>query len=838
MKTFSRCSLLMAGAALAALSTTAVAADNAGAGAIEEVVVTANRRTDTVHNVPMSVEALTSAAIEAQGLKTAQDLARAVPALRISPISGSLTAAAFGSDVAIRGITSSSGSPTTGVYIDDVPIQVRRLSGATGGGVVFPQLFDLQRVEVLRGPQGTLYGASSQGGTIRFITKQPSFSEKSGYVRGEASSTEHGDPSFEIGGSVGGPILEDRLAFNLTAWTRHEGGYIDHLSRFTGKPVAKDTNDADHRLVHAQLAWKPAERATITLSYLYSENRQKDSDQYWLDVPRLTSTSGPAGRVTTTNYGPYKYGPYTSGYNLNIGDKFYTSDSQVEARRWPHKDFMRLPSATFDYDFDKVAVKLVSSLLEVHNTTQPNYSMSTPVARGGTALSGGFNALPDASPFIANMPVLDAPSLMNSRIQSHTEELRFSSNNSESRLSWVAGAYYNKTRISSYADQRLNLADFTNATALGLSTVSPIIFGFSQTQAMEEIQVAAFGEATFSITEKLKATAGARESRDKFKYKLINAGPIFGITGPPVVAVDSGIAESSFTPKFGLQYIINSNNNLYANASKGFRAGGVNPTVNPICGPALIAAGFPNGAPTTLKSDSLWSYEAGAKMRGLGGRATLNASVFRTDWKNVQTNILLTCGSNFNANAAKVRSQGFDLEGSINVLDGLTLSGSVAYTDAQYKGTVRSSPTTVLIADGDLLPYTPKWSGNIGALYNFELASRQAYVRADYQFRSGVVQTLGPTTISYGPDMYRLSGTNYVTARAGLKLNEQIDLSVFVDNLTASKDELSTSGLANILGRNNCLNGPACTSFVKNAPVGTAITFRPRTWGLAASYRY
>ena len=845
MRNLSKFRILLAGVAISAFTTPAlaaaaeedVAANGSSAAPNGDIIVTATRRSETVHNVPMSIAAVSNASIEAQSVKTGQDLARIVPALRISPTSGSLGAAAFGTEVAIRGIASTSGSPTTGIYIDDVPIAVRRLNGAMGGGTAFPQLFDMDRVEVLRGPQGTLYGGSTEGGAIRFITKQPSFSKFSATVRGEVAVQEHGAPNYEAGFSIGGPIAEDKLAFNLTGWIRRDGGYVDHLSRFTGKAIAENTNAADRHYVHAQLAWKPTERATISLSYLYSDTDQKDSDQFWLDVPRLTSLLGPTGATNTYNYGPYKYGPYTTGYNLNIGDQFYTSNSQIKASLWPHRDSMHLPVATFDYDFDGVSVKLVSSYLWVKNETRPNYSMSTPSSRGGTALVGGFNGLPDNSPFVANLPVLDAPAYQYGKIRSWTEELRLSSNNPDSRLTWVIGAYFNRTRIDAYGDQNLNNQDMINAIRFGLSTTTPISFGFSQTSVSQEVQLAAFGEATFKVTDRLRVTAGVRETHNKFDYKLINDGPIFGITTGPVTAINSSVSENSFTPKFGLQYIANDNLNLYANAAKGFRAGGINPTINPICAASLAAAGFAAGAPADVKSDSLWTYEAGAKIRGMGGRARLNASAFYTKWKDVQTNITLTCGSSFNANAAQIVSKGFDLEGSFKVADALTISASLAYTDARYSGTVRSSPTTTLIEDGDRVAYIPKWSGNVSGQFDFKVGSHESYIRADYQFQTDFVQTLGPTTISYGPDMFSLPGTNYVALRAGMKFNN-FDVSIFANNLTASTDKLSTSGLANILGRASCQDGAACNVYLRNGPVGTATTYRPRTWGISASYRY
>jgi outer membrane receptor protein involved in Fe transport len=829
----------MLGAAASVIVGLAAAADVRQTGAeLEEVVVTATRREDTIHNVPMSIAAVTAAAIENLGLTTGQDLARVVPALRISPTSGSLGAAAFGSDVAIRGISSSSGAPTTGVYIDDVPLMVRRLSGAMAGGIAFPQLFDLDRVEVLRGPQGTLFGSSSEGGTIRFITRQPSFTEFSGSARSGWAMQEHGSPSYELGATANGPIIGDKLAVSVTAWQRRDGGYVDHISRFTGATIAKDSNSTTRDHLQAKLAWK-SERAKLGLSYLYSRNVADDSDQFFLNVPQMRATVGPAGQQTTYTYGPYNfYGPYTTAMNTNIGDNFYRSDGQLSPLPWTRSDQLGLTSGTFDYDFGKMTVKLMSSYLLVNNKANPNYALSTPVGRGGTGLFGGNNALPDSSPFIANLPYVDGPSRQNGRIEEYIDELRFASNNSDSRLSWVAGLYYNSTKVSAYADQYINLTDLINATAIGTSTSSPIALGFVQVQNAKEVQSAAFGEATVKITEKLHATAGVRFSRNEFSYKLQQAGPILGLPASPLTnSVDARTSENATTPKFGLQYVVNDNYNVYATAAKGTRPGGVNFTIPPICAAALALAGFPNGAPAAFNSDSLTSYELGSKMRALDGRLKFNASAYRIDWDKVQANITLSCGSNFNANAAKAVSQGFDIDAAYQILPGLTLSGTLAYTDAKYKGAVRSNPTTTLIEDGDRIPFISKWSGTFSTQYNFRVASFASYIRADYQYQGNFTQTLGPTTTSYAPDMFLLPGTKYLSARAGLTFDKW-DVALSVQNLTASTDRISTAGMANVLGRGSCLNAPTCTSYVRNAPAGFGTTFRPRTWGITGNYKF
>ena len=290
-----------------------------GAAELGEVVVTATRREDTVQNIPLSITAVTPQQVVRQGLKSAQDLSRIAPALRVGQTNGGSTGGSTGNvDVAIRGIRSTVGAATTGLYIDDIPIQQRNLNGQAGGGAALPQFFDLERVEVLRGPQGTLFGGSSEGGTVRFITAQPSLTRRSAYALAEGSKTKDGDTNYEAGLAVGGPIIQDKLGFRVSGWFRHDAGYLDHVSRFSGRTIAENTNEADHAIFQGSLIWKPTDRASVTVGYLHLQDKWEDTDNWWEDFPRYTSDVGPVGAPRVFTYGPYNFGPYKTGQNSNV----------------------------------------------------------------------------------------------------------------------------------------------------------------------------------------------------------------------------------------------------------------------------------------------------------------------------------------------------------------------------------------------------------------------------------------------------------------------------------------------------------------------------------------
>src|SRR5215471_9941122 len=200
----------------------AAAAETAPAG-LQEVVVTATRREENLSRVPISVTALTQDALDSRGIKDFSEVARFTPGVNFDN-SGT-------NNISIRGISGTGGAGTTGIYIGDTPIQMRAL--AFNPDEALPKSFDLDRIEVLRGPQGTLFGSGSEGGTVRYITTQPSLTKTSIYSRAELATTEGGDPSYEAGIAVGGPLVDGKLGARVTVWYRRDGGWIDHIDPYT-----------------------------------------------------------------------------------------------------------------------------------------------------------------------------------------------------------------------------------------------------------------------------------------------------------------------------------------------------------------------------------------------------------------------------------------------------------------------------------------------------------------------------------------------------------------------------------------------------------------------------
>jgi outer membrane receptor protein involved in Fe transport len=796
---------------------------------LSEVVVTATKQADTVSRVPLSITAVSEQNLVEQGVKNAQDLSRVVPALTVTTSN-----TGNGATVAIRGIASTVGAQTTGVYLDDTPLQRRNgLGGVVGNGTIFPQIFDLERIEVLRGPQGTLYGGSSQGGTIRFITPQPSLTRFSGQARLELATTKNGDLTYEGGVAAGGPIVEDKLGFRASVWSKRVGGYLDHVSRLTGKTLAENTNSEDAFASRLAMTWAPTERLRITPAVYYSRNKFNDSDQFWEDVPQFTVAARTTAGYThpAFTYGPYNfYGPYKTGDNCWIGDQF-VNQVQDCSREPTRTSELLLPSLTLDYSFPTMDVKSVTSYIEDLNRGWSDFTYNE------------LNSLQGGAQFVADLPFYQSTFLYQNKRTGITEELRFSSNAPESRLSWVGGLFFSNIRTNSFAWLVQPLLGEATRVILNQTVqqrygapLMPGGIGQIRDQNFTETEVAGFGEATFKVTDKLKLLAGVRVSRAEIKYRQLNYGAQNGFLDPTLTnggLADGSQTESPVTPKAGISYQIDPGKMIYVNASKGFRIGGVNlPPPVPRCTSDLQALGIAS-TPGTYESDTVWNYEAGAKLR-LFNKVQLNSSVFRIDWKNVQVNYNLpTCNHSYVVNSGSARSQGFDVQAQAKVVGGLSVSAQVGYTDAKYTSALTSPApaSALLILKGDRLP-TPKWSLNLGAQYDFAFAGRyDAYVRADYQYASSYASTFGPGTSSYRPDQYIFPSADFVTMRAGVRM-DRIELSVFANNLFNSTDVLSRTG-----GRSGC-NNAACTAPRTVVPVYFDTTYRPRTIGATLQYRF
>jgi outer membrane receptor protein involved in Fe transport len=856
-----------------------------------EVVVTATRQSDTVNRVPLSVTAVTQRTLDQQGVKNVQDLARTVPGVTFRRSGGEANPT-----VTIRGIGSALGSPTTGIYLDDVAIQKRDTNGAySGNGSPFPQLFDLERVEVLRGPQGTLYGGSAQGGAVRFITPTPSLTRYSSYARTEVSHVEGGGTSYEAGVAVGGPIVQDKLGFRVSAWGRHTAGYLDHVSLFTGKEFAKDTNKRNAAAYRITLLWQPFEGLRITPAVYWGKEHFADTDTFSENIPELTFRSGVFTNQGTTQSGvryDFPNTTFTGGtfgpFNWLGRDKSYVGfypdmTSTPTLVQSPRDGKLFVPSLTLDYDAASwLSIKSITAVtydlskgyngsgLGGHrntvfpNVTNPQFVTAasiTAATPNGTAIPGGVG---NTLIFIPGYTQRYTEGHYYFQRNGFSQEIRFSTP-ADRPLSIVAGLFFSNQRYHLRLEEPGNeeqsaiwlrgvgeewFMGTTNLLNDGKGTPAQVgVAGLHayRAQYFRDREKAAFGEVSYRFLEKFKATAGVRVAEIEVDYLQYTNGSVFGNTGgfvgspaPPTIVtnpnqghpfanqpgdptfniITGAQKERPISPKVGLSYQATERNLFYVTYSTGYRAGGINQPAPPgNCAPTLAALGITT-TPTEYASDKIASYEGGAKLR-LFNRLQVNTSVFYIDWKNPQiTQRLTQCGHTYVDNAGKAHSKGVDVEAT-GRFGPITLSGSVAYTNAEYDETVMTKVPAgvtpqVVVSKGDELG-APKWQATFSAQYDFSLFSRNAYIRADAQYSGRYLRTPGPASFSYSPLVYRGAPTTFVTARAGLNFG-RIDASIFVTNLTDEESRLN----------------------VGNTPPSLAVTgstYRPREIGLQLTYR-
>jgi outer membrane receptor protein involved in Fe transport len=883
------------GAALAASAAHAQAQPQAAeATGLEQVVVTATRQSDTVNRVPLSIAAVTQQTLDQQGIKQVSDLTRLVPGLNAA--GGSVTSGV--ATFSIRGIVGGTGAATTGVYLDDTSLTKRANNGVNqNNGAPLPILFDLERVEVLKGPQGTLYGGSSQGGTIRFITPEPSLNRYSGLLRLEGRTIKGGEPGYEIGAAAGGPIVEDKLGLRASIMRRKTPGYIDAYSPYTNKLAFKDANSSLDQMARVAVKWQVTDRLSAIVSAYGSKTTteggpgsptevfSKKADgslaapgetfttpQVCIDTrqvatfvpyqPNLPVGTAPAATAKTpvgctastpaanqyirpaVTYGPFDY--------LGKDDALQTGQQTLTGS----ETRLDVYDLTFNYDFEHMTVKAITSYVHDASYAESNggedptqqQSIVGGPAFGTTVTTGNPPGAVRGFPLFGFKPDYPGHFTSSSKRRGLQQEIRFSSAGDQRPLTWVAGIYYSNNTIHQlyyYADRGL---EETEQLLFGLSVAQR--YGISNICACDTFleakindnEIAAFSEANYWITDKLHVTGGLRFSRVSFKFDQVNHG-VFASRYPNSANsyVVGQTTDSPTTPKVGLTYDFTPNNLVYVTAAKGFRAGGSNsPVTQSVCQTGLDQFGITsNDVPAAFAPDSVWSYEAGGKFRLLDNKMQLNGAVYRIDWTGIQSTFSIPgCGQTFVQNGGKARSQGADVQAQFRPIQPMTLSLNVGYTDAKYIDPVAGPRGLVpgvapSINAGDHFAI-PKWQVSASVNYNFRVMGIESYARADYQWQGSYT---GPGSFGvavYNPFTFKRVAQDTMNARVGMRF-ERLELNLYSNNILGERDETGSASR----GVSGCAAGnQACSVFTTFNPFVAAGYERPRENGIQANYRF
>ena len=803
---------------------TAAPAEAAAASPLEEVVVTATRREESLSKIAVSVTAMTQEGLDIRGVKDIEGLARFTPGINVDN-SGT-------NNIAIRGIASSGGAGTTGIYIDDTPIQMRALAFNPDEAV--PKSFDIDRIEVLRGPQGTLFGAGSMGGTVRYITTQPSLTKSSIYGRSEISYTQDGDPSYEAGLAVGGPLIDNTLGARLSVWYRKDGGWIDRINPDTLALSGERVNYTDSTVARFAAVWAPNDSWTVTPSIYYEYQKKNDVSNYW------TLYSNPSSNHYVSANPSQLFSP----------DELYLPALKIEGN---FSAFQLISNTSYYHRIDTTGYDGTLYNLGFYQQFFP-FSPLDPLLIDGQGIHLNnplYNpaGVPGAEGYRAKGEVDNTQ-------QNFTQEIRLQSNDANAKLLWTTGVFFASNR-QDYLEQIIdpNVGNLLRAIytgtgnslgptatpndyvlsffGIGFDPSHPMDSYFLQTHAKDE-QLALFGEGSYRFTDQWKLTAGARYAHMKFSFNSITGGPqLYDVT----TALQSDKTESAFTPKLSLSFQADPRDLYYATYAKGFRpGGGNNPVPYASCAADFKTFGIP-GAPPTYNSDTVDSFEVGAK-NNFNNRVKLASSVYYIKWHNIQQTVIPPiCQISFISNLGQATAKGLDVQADVAITNDLTMDLTAGYTEARYTKDSRLSPDPSLapiVVNGDAIvgqggqPGAP-FTASIGLEYHFSAFDKNSFARADYEYE-GAPKWVGPSqdpgSGQYDQANYKLPSTGFLTLRGGVELGEW-SASAFVDNLT------DTHPVTNYDWTIDPLNGP--NSYLNR--VQRNYTFRPRTIGLTLTYR-
>jgi outer membrane receptor protein involved in Fe transport len=711
---------------------------------LAEIVVTAEKRESTVQKTPISMTAISGSELQAQGLSDFQSVAQQVPGISFK------TSGPGQTEYEMRGLTSTGGeSPTVGFYLDDAVLTPAAMA-QNGKTVIDPSLFDLNRVEVLRGPQGTLYGAGSMGGTIKLVTNQPD--PKAFAINAEVigSDTANGG-GFNHTENVmlNIPLMQDVIALRIVGTDKYIDGWIDRkvVSPFpvevnnstargdvAGAPVIADHSHSNTERLQAGRALllvQPNDRFSVTAGAMHQNLRQDALNI--IDSPPLNEA----------HYQPF-----------DVSE--------------PFKDTFDLYTLTAKFNFDPFQVTSATAYWDrQQNQTQD-------ISEAMQDYIGGFFGPPAAFPFLPNQTVtegggtffgLGAGSISeDDYTRQFSEELRVASTG-DGPLQWLAGGYYSSFGATSH------VFSFYPVTADGFNGNFGTNNLADNHRKVDIDQYALFGNVSYQLPNNFKVTAGAR-------YYLYHSNSVTSVSGVSANGTSNplfGLAQNSgVTPKIDLAYIPDDNTTIYAAASKGFRPGGPN---SPIPVPPCAAQ-----APTQFGPDSVWNYELGEKLRFFDARVSVNGAIYYEDWTNVQQQVAPTCGFKFTANAGKATVYGAELEVTVLLAPGFVFSQNMDYTNAKNSTTLPAAG----IVSGERLLDVPQFTANTSLSYKQPIDERISLVARVTNSYVDSIQDITFTRNSLPP--YDLVGL-----RAGVDAGRWSAF-LFADNLTNKMALLSDTG--------------------------------------------
>jgi iron complex outermembrane receptor protein len=671
---------------------------------LQEVIVTATKREANLQNVPFSVSATSQDQIRNSSAQNLVDLSRNIASFTVADLGPGQ------SQMAIRGISSGQVirdqpgvKEQVGVYLDESPISVALFTPDL-------ELFDLERFEVLRGPQGTLFGAGSEAGTVRYITRQPQLGKVEVFTDASIEGVEGGGTGGMVRGAFNVP-LGDSAAMRLVLYYRHLPGFINAIQ--PDGTVHQDVNDGDRTGARLSFLWKPNDSLSITPRVVYQN---------------LTTNGFPRVDLYNILANPYT----TTQPAVTIGER-----QQYTQQREGLLDQFLLSDLDVNWNFGAATLTSITSY--THRELR--------VLRDATQLTGSvtydvFGPV-DSPPYPAGVRT-SSPLYDRTHLNVFSQELRVASNGSE-LIDWLVGGFFQHVDRRYGQDLPTPGYDALNATTNawpGCPKATPVCnfplgpnpAGLVDTPFFSDIsyqlkQYAAFGEATWHMTNQWALTAGLRYYKFN-EDRVLNFNGVFSAATPPG-GVAGHVDSDGTSPRVILSYKPTDDAQLYAQAARGFRLGGINDPINlPLCSPEDKVV---FGNQPTWKDEKTWNYELGAKTQWLDKRVTFNIDAFYSDIKDLQaTTTAGTCSSRIVFNVPTARSAGVEMELFARPNNNWDFGVSASYIDAKLTSSVTSTvppkagsppgtPSTVVVVgglqDGNRLPTAAK--GQAAAFVGF-----------------------------------------------------------------------------------------------------------------------
>lgn len=713
--------------------------------ALEEILVTASKRTESLQDVGMSISAMSSLDIERSGVTEFLDYAVKVPNLGFAYESDGRFDA---NSPSIRGVF---GANTTGFYIDDIPVPAS----------MDPRVMDISRAEILRGPQGSLYGARSMGGTIRLITKQPDFNDQEIKLHAKLSSVNEGKYNWAFDGSVNIPVVDDKLAVRANAYYGHNSGIFDRVHRKDpsfgpGTPEfqRRDNVDTDDFVgIGITAKAKLSDTLTFTPNFMYQQVK--------------------AGGL-----------PYADHTPENTLQKRFFDIAEPGSDEW------FLMAGTFSWDLDSGTVTSSTSYFD---------RFIREMEEEGEFLENLLNniiGIPSVPWYAPLEETVDYSSV--------SHETRYTSA-FDGPFQLIAGVFYQRTKRH---------LSYPPAFALGASEtgIIPNDFIYETNSFFNTKEIAAFGEVSFEATESLKLTVGGRW----YNAKSDSVADADGFANGGPSRSEGKASESGFNPKFLIQFAASDELNLYASGAKGYRLPGINGNISEtLCGAELDALGVNAADVTSFNSDSLWSYEAGAKASSSDNRFKINGAAYFIKWKDIQQQNRLGCGFQFTDNAGEAEIKGFELEFSAVPIQGLTFDFGIGYANAEITDTGGVAGVNV----GDKIQGVPNWTFTGSGEYIFPVGDdSEAFLRADLS-RYG--RSFSANNESSAATQRLRPAWTTVNMRVGV-IKDNWEVALFVDNLTDKRANL---------GDNRSIAAELSTR-------QRLVTIRPRTIGIETRFNF